>query len=941
MSLASYLPPPSVPSVSIQPYIQGFVQVSYRTAPTGNTAVYFRGLPSSYLNFGSTSPANFDLGVSNLFVESWVYIVANQATATSIIGRHNTIASPAEDWMLWISSTGLPRMRVTSTAVVSQDATLATVMNLSQWYHLAGSFDTTNKKIYVFLNGTASAATTFTGTPRYNSTWAIQAGIYTGGQYQNGYTQDIRVVRGGIVPTTSFTPSSAPFGASLPPYVSGNGTNVMSITSQYLSQQGSITSYLPPPSIPSVSIQPYIQGFVQVAYKTAPTGNTAVYFPGLSGSVLNFGTFFPSVADPSTSNIYVEMWIYPTNSNGSLPFTVSDSGSEDMGLLFNFGTQLQFRVWNTTGTQINSTNPGTVTINQWYHIAGSFDFTNNKVYSFVNGVVGSSVGTFTGTARSRATSSLILGAGNAGTFIPFGGYTQDFRFIKGGIVPTTSFTPSSAPFGASLPPYVSGNGTNVMSITSQYLSQQGSIISTTLLLGQLSSIARSNVVGAYSLRAVNGWMSKIINVSRVGTFPSSALSLAASTTGETVDGITYRVSSSTSAAGPPVPNDWMAFDKIQGPGGGNTGYWQPQVSVYNTSTGAYIGSQSLGGTLGEWLKLQLSLGIYLTSYSIQSRSDVIIAPKSWIIYGSNDGTTWSSVDSRSGITFALGETKIFTTTTSSVAYSYFAVVITATNGTFGSTCISEWTLYGFSVGQDFYGDQFGNLLTAPVTGQTLTSWLGGASGNIVTWYDQSGNGNHATQATAANQPVIQKATKGPGYMCVFSGAQNLAGMSYTVLNNTNYFVNVIERRQFNNTSELPVVTSGNVGGNGKVFLLVYNDNTKFSHSHYGPELTYSYGAAVSAYAGSSEPLRYWGADFSQASKEHLYLNGSSFATNTTQFPVLASTAGSFNIGNYPASGTYYTGEIYEILIFTTSLFDLDGTSTMNQIYQNQLSYTGT
>jgi hypothetical protein len=38
---------------------------------------------------------------------------------------------------------------------------------------------------------------------------------------------------------------------------------------------------------------------------------------------------------------------------------------------------------------------------------------------------------------------------------------------------------------------------------------------------------------------------------------------------------------------------------------------------------------------------------------------------------------------------------------------------------------------------------------------------------------------------------------------------------------------------------------------------------------------------------------------------------------------------------------YYKGEIYEILVFTQSLYDLDGTSTITQIYQNQLSYTGT
>ena len=56
--------------------------------------------------------------------------------------------------------------------------------------------------------------------------------------------------------------------------------------------------------------------------------------------------------------------------------------------------------------------------------------------------------------------------------------------------------------------------------------------------------------------------------------------------------------------------------------------------------------------------------------------------------------------------------------------------------------------------QDFYADRLGNLLTAPVTGTSLANWLGGAGANVVTWYDQSGRGNHATQGTAENQPTI-------------------------------------------------------------------------------------------------------------------------------------------------------------------------------------------
>ena len=59
-----------------------------------------------------------------------------------------------------------------------------------------------------------------------------------------------------------------------------------------------------------------------------------------------------------------------------------------------------------------------------------------------------------------------------------------------------------------------------------------------------------------------------------------------------------------------------------------------------------------------------------------------------------------------------------------------------------------------SATQDFYADRLGNLLTAPVTGQTLSSWLAGATGYVATWYDQSGKGNHMSCSSTALQPKI-------------------------------------------------------------------------------------------------------------------------------------------------------------------------------------------
>ena len=44
-----------------------------------------------------------------------------------------------------------------------------------------------------------------------------------------------------------------------------------------------------------------------------------------------------------------------------------------------------------------------------------------------------------------------------------------------------------------------------------------------------------------------------------------------------------------------------------------------------------------------------------------------------------------------------------------------------------------------------------------ISNGTLTTWTGANNGLVVTWYDQSGNNRHATQATAGNQPMIVSA----------------------------------------------------------------------------------------------------------------------------------------------------------------------------------------
>jgi hypothetical protein len=73
--------------------------------------------------------------------------------------------------------------------------------------------------------------------------------------------------------------------------------------------------------------------------------------------------------------------------------------------------------------------------------------------------------------------------------------------------------------------------------------------------------------------------------------------------------------------------------------------------------------------------------------------------------------------------------------------------------------------------RDIYGTFRGDLDLA-----ALTSFVGANSGFVTTWYDQSGSGRHATQATAGSQPRIVNAgaveTEGGKPAIVFDGTDD-------------------------------------------------------------------------------------------------------------------------------------------------------------------------
>jgi hypothetical protein len=468
------------------------------------------------------------------------------------------------------------------------------------------------------------------------------------------------------------------------------------------------------------------------------------------------------------------------------------------------------------------------------------------------------------------------------------------------------------------------------------------------LFNQLSQSAASSAVGAFSLRAVNGVTAKAVQVRPQGQFPPGPFVNPSGTLNgpytETITGYafggtgTYTVLGSSRVSSGREP--WKAFDGFDG----GFGTRWISSSTY-TANSPYTGpaSTTAGGVTypGEWLQIQLPQSIVLSSYSIYPQATNNI-PLTWNVFASNDGSTWTVIDQR-GTAPTAGQDNNYTISGTPTSYSYYRIgCYVVSSGT--SFAVVEMKLYGSNASwnTDFYADERGNLLTAPVVGTSLQNWLGGATGYVTKWYDQSGKGNDASQNTAAAQPIIQRATKGPGYSVLFNGAasQVLRGepSTYSLLNGTKYTVSVSERRN-NASADGGYFGLGTTSISGTGLITGYfGGQTNIVYAHRGDNLDNT----VAAYAGASEPLRNAMYIYSASTpNKRVYVNGSQLP-NTNNSYDLDAPSGEFTIGKSfgTSSTSYYYGEIYELLVFTQSLYDLDGTTSINQIYQNQLSYTG-
>lgn len=183
-----------------------------------------------------------------------------------------------------------------------------------------------------------------------------------------------------------------------------------------------------------------------------------------------------------------------------------------------------------------------------------------------------------------------------------------------------------------------------------------------------------------------------VTITKTGTLTYPPVGLGALTTtvsGQLYGNGTYVLSASSSLSAFAM-DPWKAFNK------GTSGAqecWSSDSTGYVQATGLYSGAYTttVSGTsyAGQWIQIQLPSAISIASYTIWPYSGVIgRSPYTWYLAGSTNGSTWSLVDSRTGISnWTANVSNTYNLASASAQYSYFRLICTCTqpandNGTF-------------------------------------------------------------------------------------------------------------------------------------------------------------------------------------------------------------------------------------------------------------------
>jgi len=417
---------------------------SYTTALYGGGG-YFNGT-TDYLSVPDNVALQF--GTGDFTIEGWFYISGSMAsTGYNLISK----GTASTGWSL--NTIGGGRIQFSYTASNLTGAT--TTLYSNSWYHFAvvrSGSSVGNLKIYI--NGVQEIASSTAITDNFNQTDLLYiSASRTATAFLNGYSSNIRLVKGTAVYTGAFTPPT------LAPITTSGSTSAASYTSTtnvnitFAASSTSLLTNFSNAGIYDAAVQnnEILAGSAQVSTSQSKWSPTSMKFNGTTDWISltdGFGAQTNLAAIPTWT---IECWIYNTGSVTAYVFCkggatasyvpsyyltltgVDGSGQFGIG---SGGATATYTFSYVAGTFPTAASPS------WAYFAAVRSSTG-VITTYVNGVLKSTSGAGINVVTAFDQSFALGAASNTLGTQPFTGYLQDFRITKG-VARTITASPTAA-----------------------------------------------------------------------------------------------------------------------------------------------------------------------------------------------------------------------------------------------------------------------------------------------------------------------------------------------------------------------------------------------------------------------------------------------------------------------------------------------------------------
>lgn len=364
-------------------------------------------------------------------VEAWCYMTVAPTgntynTSFPILTSEDNAGTMYHYW--GIGSTAFVSMTRDSS---SYETVAGTMPGANRWFHVAVTNVGTVLK--VFIDGMQVGTVTQTaGTWNAGGILSRIGALYTY-RYATGYICDLRVVNGTAVYTSNFVPSL--------------NTSLTTVTNTALLTLQTNQSHNNTVHKDNSRINTLVTRNGNVTNGTfSPYGdNWGNYFDG-TGDYMTM-TYVSDIGNVVlASNSCVEMWIYPTSftqTASGWPYLVCNGSynADDAGWVFGTINGGYVAIKYGTSSKYIKTSTGTVSLNQWSHIAVTIS--GGNVTFYINGVQsGSSAIDYNGgTYFVNSAVPITIGAHQN---VYYTGYISNLRISYGSAIYSAAFTPSTS-----------------------------------------------------------------------------------------------------------------------------------------------------------------------------------------------------------------------------------------------------------------------------------------------------------------------------------------------------------------------------------------------------------------------------------------------------------------------------------------------------------------